>query len=288
MRAATSIAAATLALAALASGRAAAQVEALLEQDCPSDASPILILGTYHMANPGLDSYNVEADDVRSARRQAEIAELLDRLERFQPTMIAIESKYGSETWPERYQQYLAGEYELGRSETDQIARRLAERLGHETVHPVDFPMWMNGWRNDEIDWDAVRARNAARDSAGAEETESDEPSELTEEQRRLMKSSIAEYLAWLNSDAEIESGQAVYLEMLLPSGGMGIYSRADQVTNWYQRNIRIFTNLNRVTEHGTDRVLLIMGSGHLGILRQLALDAPYFCLADTEAYLAR
>jgi hypothetical protein len=263
-------------------------MEALLEQDCPSDASPILILGTYHMANPGLDSYNVDADDVLSVRRQAEIAELLDRLEQFQPTLIAIESKYGSDLWPERYRQYLAGEYELGRSETDQIALRLAKRLGHETVHPVDFPMWMNGWRNDEIDWDAVRARNAARDSTRADETESDEPPELTEEQRRLMESSIADYLAWLNSDAEIASGHAAYIEMLLPSGGTGIYSRADQVTNWYQRNIRIFTNLNRVTEHGTDRVLLIMGSGHLGILRQFALDSPSFCLADTEAYLVR
>jgi hypothetical protein len=148
--------------------------------------------------------------------------------------------------------------------------------------------MWMNGWRNDEIDWDAVRARNAARDSTRADETESDEPPELTEEQRRLMESSIADYLAWLNSDAEIASGHAAYIEMLLPSGGTGIYSRADQVTNWYQRNIRIFTNLNRVTEHGTDRVLLIMGSGHLGILRQFALDSPSFCLADTEAYLVR
>ena len=40
---------------------------------CQEGSSPILILGTYHMANPGLDAYNVEADDVLSARRQEEI-----------------------------------------------------------------------------------------------------------------------------------------------------------------------------------------------------------------------
>jgi hypothetical protein len=57
-----------------------------------------LILGTYHMDNPGLDSYNVEADDVLSQRRQAEMAELLDRLERFAPTLIALEAKYGRDT----------------------------------------------------------------------------------------------------------------------------------------------------------------------------------------------
>jgi hypothetical protein len=283
----------TITIALLAGGAVplSAQDTALLEENCSSESSPILILGTYHMANPGLDSYNVEADDVRSDRRQAEIAVLLDRLERFQPTLVAVESKYGSDTWPDRYRAYMAGDYELGRSEIDQIALPLAERLGHETVYPVDFPMWMNGWRSDEIDWEAVTARNEARAREAEEEAPDGEAGvelpEPTEEQQRLLESTIAEYLAWLNDPDEIRQGQATYMKMLLPSGGLGIYSRTDEVSNWYERNLRIFTNLNRVTAHGRDRVLLIIGAGHLKILRDFAIDSPYFCLADTEAYLA-
>ena len=35
-----------------------------------SDARPeVLVLGTYHMSNPGHDVYNMQADDVLSARR---------------------------------------------------------------------------------------------------------------------------------------------------------------------------------------------------------------------------
>ncbi|HUR98670.1 MAG TPA: hypothetical protein VMZ26_11450, partial [Pyrinomonadaceae bacterium] len=34
----------------------------------------ILILGTYHMANPGQDIFNMQADDVTSAKRQQEMA----------------------------------------------------------------------------------------------------------------------------------------------------------------------------------------------------------------------
>jgi hypothetical protein len=85
-----------------------------------------MILGTFHMVNPGLDAYNVEADDVRSPPRQREISELLNRLERFRPTVIAMEGKYGSDTWPERYARYLTGEYDLGRNEIKQIGFRLA------------------------------------------------------------------------------------------------------------------------------------------------------------------
>ena len=52
----------------------------------------ILVLGTYHMANPGHDIYNMQADDVLSPRRQQEIAQLIEVLKKFHPTKIAIES----------------------------------------------------------------------------------------------------------------------------------------------------------------------------------------------------
>lgn len=44
-----------------------------------ADARPeILVLGTYHMANPGHDIHNLQADDVLSPKRQQEIAQLLE------------------------------------------------------------------------------------------------------------------------------------------------------------------------------------------------------------------
>lgn len=256
-----------------------------LTGECTSGSSPILILGTYHMSNPGLDAYNVEADDVRSSRRQEEISELVQRLSSFRPTVVAVESKYGTSTWPDRYDRWLAGDYELGRDEIEQIGFRLARRAGLENVSPVDYPMWMNGWRNDEIDWARL---DAQRDEASeGEETDEDSPTPApTEEQRRLLEDTISEYLAWLNSHERIERGHHTYLRMLLPHDGVGIYSRTDRVRNWYERNLRIFTNLNRVTRHGEDRVILIVGSGHLKLLRQFAMDAPYYCLVDTRSYL--
>jgi hypothetical protein len=37
--------------------------EVFADHLCSESSSPIMILGTYHMANPGLDAYNVEADE---------------------------------------------------------------------------------------------------------------------------------------------------------------------------------------------------------------------------------
>src|SRR5438034_630106 len=97
------------------------------------------------MANPGLDSTNLQADDVLSPRRQNEIADVVDYLARFAPTKIAIEAPY-RDTWSTAaYGKYLQGQYTLGRNETEQIAFRLALRLSLPTVHPVDYPMFMSG-----------------------------------------------------------------------------------------------------------------------------------------------
>src|SRR5687768_9700590 len=66
---------------------AAAQLPAA-ERDCREGQSPIMILGMYHMANPGLDAVNLDADDVLLPRRQREIQELVNRLAKFRPTKI--------------------------------------------------------------------------------------------------------------------------------------------------------------------------------------------------------
>src|SRR6266576_5647931 len=82
-----------------------------------SDVRPeILVLGTYHMANPGHDIHNMQADDVLSPKRQQELTQLIEVLKRFHPTKIAIEAEVGNQRVPQQYSDYLAGKYVLSRN----------------------------------------------------------------------------------------------------------------------------------------------------------------------------
>ena len=68
-----------------------------LAQEATTDKSSapraeVLVVGVYHMANPGRDIFNMQADDVLAPKRQAEIAQLLEVFKKFQPTKIAIEA----------------------------------------------------------------------------------------------------------------------------------------------------------------------------------------------------
>src|SRR5437870_13368053 len=60
-------------------------------------------------------------------------------LKRFQPTKIALESPAGSEKIRKQYEDYLAGNYSLTRSESGQIGFRLAKELGHKQVCGIDI-----------------------------------------------------------------------------------------------------------------------------------------------------
>jgi hypothetical protein len=248
---------------------------------CPANSSQIMILGSYHMSNPGLDSTNLQADDVLSSQRQAEIADVIERLARFAPTKIAVEAPYRDTRLPTRYANYLKGTYTLGRNETEQIGFRLAQRMNLSTVYPVDYPMFMSGLTPNEIEDPKPSADPKPQEASPAQ------PPRLSKEDLLLRNSTVREYLLHVNSPDMIRNGQAGYLNMLLPDKtSAAIYGRADLVTNWYKRNLRILANLNRVVDTGKDRVLLVIGSGHLAILGQLVNDSDYYCLVTPAEYL--
>jgi hypothetical protein len=242
-------------------------------------ATPIMFLGVYHMHNPGLDAVNLQADDVLAPKRQREIEELAERLAGFRPTKIAIEAQYRDTYWSGQYQKYVAGQYTLGRNEIEQIAFRLAKRLNLPTLYGVDYVMFMNGLTPSEIE-------DPKPSKTGSNESQTTGAPRLSPEDELLRRSTVTEYLFHLNSASDVQKNHEEYMTMLLPNNGPAIYRSADLVSNWYKRNLRIFADINRITEPGKDRILVIIGAGHLKLLKEFAADSPYFSPVDVESLL--
>ncbi|MGA8298681.1 MAG: DUF5694 domain-containing protein [Terriglobales bacterium] len=227
----------------------------------PEARPEILVLGTYHMSNPGRDLVNMQADDVLAPKRQEEIAQLVEVLKKFHPTKIAIEADIGSERVAQQYSDYLAGKYTLTRNETNQIAYRLAKELGHKAVYPVDedgdFP-----WQR-VVDYakasDRTEKLDAIQASAGARVKAQDE---------FLKSHTVLEMFEYMNSDSIIAKDVAFYYS-LVPFGEPGDYAGSDLLAMWFQRNIRIYRNILSVIDSPNDRILVIYGAGHLGWLQQ-------------------
>jgi len=227
----------------------------------------VLILGTYHMANPGRDVHNMEADDVLESARQREIAELLEVLKRFRPTKIAVESAVWSRRIVDRYESYLAGEYTLSRNEIDQIGLRLARDLGHETVYAVD--------EDGEFPFYRVRNYAIANGMEDAFEAIQADIAASVERQGEFLRSrTVLETLSMMNSDSAASAGLAGYYAYV-PFGEPYEYAGSDLIARWFERNIRIYRNIRALATTPGDRVLVVYGAGHLGWLRQNVEDDP-------------
>jgi Family of unknown function (DUF5694) len=221
----------------------------------------ILVLGTYHMSNPGRDLYNMKADDVLSAQRQKEIGQLVEILRKFHPTKIAIEADPGSERIEKQYADYVAGKYSLSRNEIDQIGYRLAKELGHQAVYGVD--------EEGDFPWQRVLDYAIATDRKPKLDAISEKWGSMVKEQNEFLAShTVLETLQFMNSDSKAMQDVATYYA-LVPYGEPGDYAGPDLLASWFQRNIRIYHNIRKLIESPNDRILVIYGAGHLGWLRQ-------------------
>jgi hypothetical protein len=253
-------------------------------QSNPSPSSPVtakarvLILGTFHMANPGRDVLNMQVDDMLAPRRQVEIEQFVAALAEFRPTKIAVEVEPTNQEFTQRYQNYLAGKYSLKADEVDQIGLRMAKRLGHKQLYPInimaDFP------------FEAMQAfvqkhhrEQVLNDDFAATQKELDVWLKI------LKEGTVGQTLVAINRDEEVRDGQAVYMDFARFAGD-GEYPGPDLLAAWYGRNARIFGNLRNVIDSPNDRVLVIYGSGHEFWLQQNVLQSRDLVLERLSDYV--
>ncbi len=244
----------------------------------PSRAE-VLVLGVYHMANPGHDIFNARADDVLAPRRQAEMAQLVEVLKRFHPTKIAVEADVSSDRVPKAYADYLAGRHELTRNEIEQVGFRLAKELGHQALYPVDIDGEFPYQR--VVDYAKATGRSRELDAMIG-----DVGAMVKALDAYLAAHTVLETLLYLNADDQVARDLAFYYRQAR-FGEPGDWAGADLVADWFRRNMRIYTNVAKLADSPGERVLVVFGYGHLGWLRQAVAANPDLRLR-TLAELAR
>jgi hypothetical protein len=257
-----------------------------LDLIAPSPApggSTLLLVGTFHLAYPGRDVHKATVRvDVLSAERQREIAEVVERLAAFRPTRIAVEVMPARQAaLDSTYQAYLAGVHTLTANETEQIGFRLARRLGLPRLYAVDAdpsPAF-NGI------FEAMEAREPALDTVdGGWQRQFRQW--YSRDDSLAADHTVRETLFYLNSEDHIRRDHGGYSVGWFKLEGEDGFLGADFRAAWYDRNLRIFRNLQRLGASADDRTLLIIGAGHLPILRFVAGTSPEFRLEDATRYL--
>lgn len=216
----------------------------------------ILLLGMFHLDRPtNGDLIRPSIFDVRSESRQREIQEVVARLNRFQPTCIALE------TSPERtsdlqhtYDTY-QHESDLTENERQQIGFRLARMAGVANLHGVDWNEIVPGVPDLEI----VRSHHPeAFETIVAAEMNRTQQLEHAMEQL-----SFSEWLDRLHAEETIAASARIYDQIeQLENGRIWIECY------WHARNQMIADRLLQLAQT-TERIVCLYGAAHLPLLRQ-------------------
>ncbi|HEX8634147.1 MAG TPA: DUF5694 domain-containing protein [Pyrinomonadaceae bacterium] len=242
----------------------------------------LVILGTYHMGTPGNNMVNGKVDDVTSPERQKQIVKLVEKLERFKPTKIVVECDLEKDAkTQEIYARYLSGNYQLSKNETDQIGFRLAKEAGHKKVYCVD---WSDFWDDPSINYEKYVAQDAELDSF-LKGVYRNLKRDVEAEHEKLFTLPVIDQLILLNQPARMEKDHQVYFDFTRLGRGKE-YIGANYVSWWYRRNLTIFTNIVRLTDSPTDRVLVIYGAGHTKLLTQFAKESGFYNVESPLKYL--
>lgn len=258
--------------------------EAQTASDRASEPVQVMVLGMYHFANPGRDVVNLEVDDVLSAKRQAEIADVVESLAAWGPTKIAMEDE--AEPPMLALSDYPDADALLtkDRSESVQIGYRLAQKLGHDAIYGYDE----RGGENepDYFPFGKVQAFAGANGRMGEIAAIFAEVEAMAaEQQERLATQSIAESL-FVHNDGEAlaRMHDRIYYS-LLRFGDGNAQPGAELNAYWYMRNAKMFAKIDMIAQPG-DRVLVIAGSGHATWLRHFVERMPGYELVETMPYL--
>lgn len=241
----------------------------------------VLLLGTYHMGNVGLDIYNVKADDVLSTKRQQEIQEVVDKIKLFNPTKIVVEVLTDKdESLNKNYQSYLSGDFKLTSNEIHQLGFRTAAELGLDRIYPVDWNEKVGDVSlGDVYDYAKIHFPEIYKQlNSGGEGS-------VAEFEKIQSESTIRELLLSGNNSYHIQREQEIYMMLARVGDGKNNIGIDWLCNYWYRRNMIIYTNIARISSE-KDRILVIYGAGHLHLLTQFMKESGIFSLNSVEKYL--
>lgn len=254
--------------------------------------SKIMVLGTFHFNQEG-----VEYLDIQSEQRQKEVLDIVSRISLFKPNKIAIECLPENEAlFNEKYHKYLQDGIidpqnlnGIKKSDTAEacnlrdvdervmLAFRIGEKFNIEKLYAIDY---MNQWLQE----DALRYAEENQPST-AEVIKKKESEFIQYELDNIPYKSLNEVFYFLNSPEDISRQHSDTFLIYNQVGNVNDYYGTKFVSSWYDRNLRIFSNIQRMANND-DRILVIIGAGHCATINRFIEEYPSMEFVSPLPYL--
>lgn len=241
----------------------------------------VCLMGTFHFSYPGLDAHKTAEDDqvnIYSDKRQRELRDLIDYIKKFKPTKIAVEAGRNTGYLMYRKKEVDAGIKKRGRGEIDQVTFRLMDELKLDTLYGVDTPGLTYTLQTGEDSTCATRIIErifADWDFTSPSEWDQRYDQFYDYDDQVALNNTILDYFKHMNHPKNISRYKGAYF---IGDFKLRDYDGADALAMyWYTRNFRIARNIQNIITSPDDRVLVLIGAGHVGILEDIFRDSPEY-----------
>lgn len=240
---------------------------------------PVLNFGTFHMGQTS-DATKTDFDE-HDKNNQKEVHKIAEMLAEFKPTVIIVETPLTyNEKLQTLYKQYIANpEMEFKKpDEVELLAYELGRLSNTKRIYGIDYRMGYNyniGREiNNEIDpvWHDKYYKNPLKFYP-----------EVNYDENKL---NLLDKLKQTNHDRFLDFLITVNADMLTHVGTKDNFEGADEAAKYYQRNLRMYSNLNRIELTENDRVFILMGASHTAFFRDFISRSPKYVMVNTFDYL--
>lgn len=261
-------------------------------QTKPAD---LLLIGTFHFSNPGVDLVKTGTFDVLATQPQAELIALTDRIKAFGPQKIFVEAAYDRQPALDTlYRAYLSGQYEAYvkrrypparqefylRNEIFQLAFRAGKKAGLARVHAFDY-------ENTSFPYDSVqRAIQTANQQPLQQQIDKEHQGLAAEQNKKIATLSLTQILLDLNTPVSLDANKSMYLHLFNRAGRPDDFVGAYLVSEWYRRNLYMYSLVQKLTTPTDTKVMVLVGAGHAAMLREFIQYDSRFRLKTLESIL--
>lgn len=258
-------------------------------QELPeSNKIKVLNLGTFHFGYTP-DANKTEFDE-EDEELQNEIREISRMIAEFRPTVICVEGlPENNDQLNASYKKFLNNPTVLDTKEGEisMVAFDVARLNNIEKIYGIDNHMGYNYSVGDFIE-NSPELENSIDSQTYLQITNNpfkDYP-EMAEREENYDKLSLLEKLRLINEPIHLDYSINTNADKLLYVGLEDGFQGADNAAIFYHRNMKIYSNLNRIKLNKNDRVFILMGTAHTAFLREFIKRSPKFEMVNTLDYL--
>ena len=240
---------------------------------------PVLNMGTFHMGETS-DANKTEFDE-NDKKNQIAVREIAEKLSSFKPTVIIVETPPDYDTKLQlEYNEYLLNPKMKFKepSEIELLAYELGRISGTKRIYGIDHKMNYNYMIGKEM----VNSIDSFWHNKYYKDPLKYYPQINVDES----KLNLLDKLKLTNQNQYLDFLIEVNAEMLAHVGSEKGFEGADEAAKYYQRNIRMYSNLNRIKLTENDKVFVLMGASHTAYLRDFISRSPKYKMVNTFEYL--